>query len=405
MCARLIFQFPVVLLLVYGSLSAQQRDEYYDQRLEMVHTYLIPEGVENKRVIHAMKTVKRHEFVSSFRQKYAYDDVAIEIGYGQTISPPYIVAYMTQVLDPQPDDKVLEIGTGSGYQAAILAEICDEVYSIEIVDELGERAAKTLKSLGYQNVTTKVGDGYLGWPEHAPFDKIIVTCSPEEIPQPLVDQLAEGGKMVVPVGRRYQQVFYLLEKKNGKLVETELIPTLFVPMTGKSEKNREIKPDPLNPKIINGSFEIDENEDGKLDNWHYQRQMQYVTNGGLHGERCIRFSNLKPGQPAQALQGMGVDGRKLGTLKLQVSAAFSNLRKGPEEYDRPGLMVFFYDYRRKFITAKIIGPWTGSSSWRTYRKTFDIPKEAREMIVQVGINGGTGKLLVDDVRLEAEKRK
>jgi len=394
----------LLLATIASSLHSQERDQFYDQRLEMVHTFLIPEGITNKRVIHSLKTVKRHEFVSQFRQKFAYHDVAIEIGYGQTISPPYIVAYMTQVLDPKPDDKVLEIGTGSGYQAAVLGEICDEVYSIEIVEQLGIKAGEKLKELGYTNIHTKVGDGYLGWPEHAPFDKIIVTCSPEKIPKPLADQLAEGGKMVVPVGERYQQVFYLLEKKDGKLVETELIPTLFVPMTGESENNREVRPDPLHPKIVNGSFEIDDNKDGKLDNWHYQRQMKYLLTGALHGDRCVRFFNLTPGQPAQALQGMGVDGRALGTIKLQVSATFENLRPGTNDFEKPGLQVFFYDYRRKFITGEIIGPWTGNSPWRTYTKSFSIPRDAREMIVQVGINGGTGTLILDDVRMEVEKR-
>lgn len=387
-----------------GSLAAQERDPFYDQRLEMVHRYLIPEGIDNKRVLYAMKTVPRHEFVSQFRQKFAYHDIAIEIGYGQTISPPYIVAYMTQVLDPQPGDKVLEIGTGSGYQAAILGEICKEVYSIEIVEQLGVRAGKKLKELGYKNIHTKVGDGYLGWPEHAPFDKIIVTCSPEKIPQPLAEQLAEGGRMVVPVGERYQQVFYLLEKKDGKLVEKKLIPTLFVPMTGISEENRDVKPDPLNPQIVNGSFEIDANKDGKPDNWHYQRQMKYQTYGGVDGDRCVKFLNLTPGQPSQALQGMGADGRELDSLKIEVSAMYTNLRSGHEDYEKPGLQVMFYDYRRKFITSEILGPWSGSSPWRTYTKKVPIPDNAREMIVQIGINGGTGKLWVDDVKIEAQKR-
>ena len=150
----------------------------------------------------------------------------------------------------------------------MLGEICKEVYSIEIVKPLAEAAGKKLKKLGYRNVKNKAGDGYKGWPEHAPFDKIIVTCSPESVPQPLVDQLKEGGKMIVPLGERYQQAFYLLKKVNGKLEKEQLIPTLFVPMTGKSEELRRNLPNPNSPRIINGDFEFDANDDGRPDNWH-----------------------------------------------------------------------------------------------------------------------------------------
>src|SRR5262249_48250810 len=152
-------------------------------------------------------------FVSAELRPKAYLDQSLPIGHKQTISPPFIVAYMTETIDPQPTDRVLEIGTGSGYQAAVLANIVKEVYTIEIVEALGKQAAKRLKELGYANVRAKIGDGYKGWPEHAPFDKIIVTCSPEEVPQPLVDQLREGGKMMIPLGERYQQVFYQFEKQ------------------------------------------------------------------------------------------------------------------------------------------------------------------------------------------------
>ena len=148
--------------------------------------------------------------------------MALPIGEGQTISPPFIVAYMTEALDPQPSDNVLEIGTGSGYQAAVLAKLVRDVYTIEIVDPLGHKAAKTLERLHYDNVHVKVGDGYQGWPEHAPFDKIIVTCSPEKAPPALVEQLKEGGRMVIPVGERYQQTLYLMKKIDGKMVSEKL---------------------------------------------------------------------------------------------------------------------------------------------------------------------------------------
>ena len=189
---------------------------------------------------------------------------------------PFIVAYMTESLDPLPTDKVLEIGTGSGYQAAVLSPLVKEVYSIEIVESLGKQASKVLKQLDYENVFTKIGDGYLGWEEHAPFDKIIVTCSPEDIPRPLVEQLKEGGLMVVPMGERHQQTLYLMEKQNGEMVRKSLRPTLFVPMTGKAEDQRRVLPDPTNPQLLNGDFEEGLDEEGFVKGWYYQRELDWV---------------------------------------------------------------------------------------------------------------------------------
>ena len=167
----------------------------------MVEYEVVAAGVKDKRVCDAMRATPRHLFVPDALRRYAYFDISLPIGEGQTITSPFTVAYMTEHLEPQPGDKVLEIGTGSGYQAAVLSGLVAEVYTIEIVEPLGRRAAETLRSLGYDNVKTKIGDGYQGWAEHAPFDKIIVTCSPENVPKPLVEQLKEGGRLVVPLGQ------------------------------------------------------------------------------------------------------------------------------------------------------------------------------------------------------------
>jgi protein-L-isoaspartate(D-aspartate) O-methyltransferase len=213
---RLLLAAAVVLVLARVAFAqGTSRDTFRQARLQMVDVDLATEGIENPRVLDAMRTVPRHLFVRPGLRNLAYFDQALDIGFKQTISPPFIVAYMTQVLDPQPEDRVLEIGTGSGYQAAVLAGLVKEVYTIEIVEDLGKKAERQLKQLKYDNVHVRVGDGYLGWPEHAPFDKIIVTCSPESVPKPLVEQLKDGGRMIIPLGERYQQVFHLLEKQNG----------------------------------------------------------------------------------------------------------------------------------------------------------------------------------------------
>ena len=200
----------------------------------MVKTQIRARGITYQPTLDAMLTVPRHLFVPDYLINRAYSDGPLPIGYGQTISQPYIVAYMTSVLKPEKTDKILEIGTGSGYQAAVLAEIADSVFTVEIVPELAARAEKLLKQLGYENVWVKSGDGYFGWEEHAPYDKIIVTAAPEEVPQPLIDQLKEGGKMIIPVGGVYSyQYLILLEKKKGKVIEKTMLPVRFVPFTRK----------------------------------------------------------------------------------------------------------------------------------------------------------------------------
>jgi protein-L-isoaspartate(D-aspartate) O-methyltransferase len=202
----------------------------------MVQLHLVEHGIKNPRVLNAFRNVPRHRFLPPNTHRQAYDDESIPIGESQTITPPYDVAYMTEVLDPKPSDRVYEVGTGSGYQAAILSRLVKEVYSVEIKRPLSERATKVHKELGYTNIHTRVGDGYEGWPDAAPFDAIIVTCAPEKIPGPLVEQLKDGGRMVIPLGTRFDQVVYLVEKHGGRLTQRALKPTLFVPMTGRAQR-------------------------------------------------------------------------------------------------------------------------------------------------------------------------
>ena len=222
---------------------AQAIDHYAAKRQQMVDEiaadarrlvrYLDKDSLSD-RVMHVMATVPRHLFVPSVKRARAYENRPLPIGYGQTISQPYIVALMTDLLQPHPDHKVLEIGTGSGYQAAVLAELVKEVYSIEIIDQLGHRAKSVLTELGYDNVSTRIADGYDGWPEQAPFDSIIVTAAISHIPPPLIKQLKKGGSMVIPVGTSFQtqQLTLVRKDQNGAITTQQLIPVIFVPFTG-----------------------------------------------------------------------------------------------------------------------------------------------------------------------------
>ncbi|MBX2964198.1 MAG: protein-L-isoaspartate(D-aspartate) O-methyltransferase [Cyclobacteriaceae bacterium] len=220
----------MLVSLFTAQTSTASAQDFNALRNKMVTEQLRNRGIKSVAVLDAMTKVERHKFVPEALIKEAYNDYPLPIGEGQTISQPYIVAFMTEALNLMPTDKVLEIGTGSGYQAAILGELVQEVFTIEIVEVLGLQATKVLTELGYENIHVRIGDGYEGWPEAAPFETIIVTCSPRKIPQPLQDQLAEGGRMIIPVGESHTQELVLITKEKGKLKRQSKLPVRFVPM-------------------------------------------------------------------------------------------------------------------------------------------------------------------------------
>ena len=208
------------------------------QRHTMVDQQIAARGVSDPATLEAMRTVPRHEFLPLRLRNEAYMDYPLPIGHGQTISQPYIVAFMTEAIRPQPGEKILEIGAGSGYQAAILAQMGADVYTVEIVEPLAEMARQTLERLGYKNAQVRHGDGYRGWPEHAPFDAIIVTCAPDKIPPDLVAQLKDGGRMIIPVGGGMNQELVLLRKQGDQIEKQSVLPVRFVPMTGEAQNSR-----------------------------------------------------------------------------------------------------------------------------------------------------------------------
>lgn len=369
--------------------------DYAKLREQMVSIEIEAAGVTHPEVLRAMRITPRHEFVLGGFRKQAYFDAALPIGDRQTISPPSVVAYMTQALNPQPTDKVLEIGTGSGYQAAVLSPLVSEVYTIEIVEKLGRRSQRTLRRLGYENVHVRTGDGYLGWPEAAPFDKIIVTCSPESIPQPLVEQLKEGGQMVVPVGERYQQNLYRVTKTDGKLDRETLHATLFVPMTGAAEEARKVLPDPNQPVIVNGDFsQLIDGTDLPI-GWHYLRGAKVVGT-----EKYLSFENTEPGKASRALQGMAIDGRTIAQLQLSARVRGRDLKHGATPKQRATILITFYDHRRAVIGNERLGNWEGSFQWQTESRTIRVPLGTREAIVRLGLLGGVGQFDVDDLAVE-----
>lgn len=217
-----------------GNIREKKQKSFYQQRINMVKTQIISRGIKDKKVLMAMKKVSRHKFVPKNVETLAYRDHPLPIGKGQTISQPYIVALMTELLELKSSDKVLEIGTGSGYQAAVLAEIAKEIFTIEIIEELGTKANAKLEELGYKNVEVKIGDGFYGWPEKSPFDAIIVTCAVNHIPLPLVEQLNKAGRMVIPVGERFsiQNLVLVRKNKKGEIQTKKILPVRFVPMLG-----------------------------------------------------------------------------------------------------------------------------------------------------------------------------
>ena len=233
----------ILPLLLISSIGLSAEDDYGRQREKMIEAieadlratsiYLKKETL-NPRVMEAMNTVPRHALVPKSQRSQAYRNRPLPIGYGQTISQPYIVAIMTDLLNPQPEHRVLEVGTGSGYQAAILSRLVQQVYTIEIIEELGKRAKKDLTGLGYDNILGRISDGYYGWQQHAPFDGIVVTATASHVPPPLIKQLKPGGRMIIPVGSRFltQQLLLIVKDEEGNVTTQQILPVRFVPLTG-----------------------------------------------------------------------------------------------------------------------------------------------------------------------------
>jgi protein-L-isoaspartate(D-aspartate) O-methyltransferase len=392
------------------SLDSAAADEFEQVRHALVRERIELAGVTNPRVLESMRNTPRHEFIPRQYWARAYFDMALPIGDSQTISSPFIVASMTEVIDPQPDSRVLEIGTGSGYQAAVLSPLVKDVYTIEIVEALGLQAERDLKRLGYDNVHVRVGDGFKGWPEAAPFDAIIVTCSPESVPQPLVDQLREGGRMVIPVGERYQQTLYLMTKEKGKLVQKALRPTLFVPMTGSAEQQRSVLPDGTRPLIINGDFEAatgdgDASAADFIPGWYYGRQFRLIdaTDSAQPNAtgKLVRFENTVPGRDSHLLQGLALDGSAVPRIRMSVKIRTTDVQVGVRPEQLPTFAISFYDDQRRDLGTYWTSIYRGTRPWKEDSRIIRVPPTTREAIVRIGLFGATGVAEFDEVAINA----
>ncbi|MDB4476599.1 protein-L-isoaspartate(D-aspartate) O-methyltransferase [Rhodopirellula sp.] len=393
------------LILANG---AEPTDPYWECRHQMVEKCIAAAGVTDTRVLHSIRNTLRHEFMPEAMRKYAYLDMAVPIGDSQTISSPFTVALMTETIEPSETDRVLEIGTGSGYQAAVLSPLVKHVYSVEIMPCLGRQASATLRRLKCDNVSTRVADGFEGWPDAAPFDKIIVTCSPESVPEPLVEQLREGGTLIIPVGERYQQTLFRMTKLNGKLVREELRPTLFVPMTGEAEDGRRVLPDATNLVVVNGDFEANATRPGTtsadhVPGWYYGRQVSLVDGSQREpaavGKTFVRFTNQTPGLSSHLLQGVPVDGRLVRRVVLSGLCRTFEVIHGPDSDAAPMISISLYDDSRSELAVFWLGPFGAAPGWQAQEAAFDVPDSSREAILRIGLFGATGTADFDGIRL------
>ena len=414
-------------------------DPFVAARNRMVQRHLVERGIKDKRVLEAFRTVPRHRFLPPETRRQAYDDESIPIGEGQTITAPFDVAFMTEVLDPKPTDRVYEVGTGSGYQAAILSRLVKEVYSVEIHEPLGKRATQVLKELGYTNVKTRVGDGYAGWPEAAPFDAIIVTCAPRAVPPPLVEQLKEGGRLVIPLGDRFHQTVHLMIKRDGKLIDRELRPTLFVPMTGRAQKEAPRRQGEgrvsmsrlrtlalaigllvlLRSGVVGQESEAEierpgppaargfrgRREPGRRARRLVQPARSRGSRRGRGGRSPISPVPERPGRGgrARSSRAFGVDGRKTEAiiigLWVRVDGHPGRRAAGRGPVPRSSTSSARASARS---AGGCIGPWTSRSGtgWVRVARRIPVPPDARDAILTVGLLGATGTLddRRDDVR-------
>lgn len=371
-------------------------------REKMVREELTAQGIKNDRVLRAMGQVPREQFLPLTKRKFAYLDMPIPIGEAQYMPPPLRTADLLEQIDPQPSDKVLVVGTGSGYGPGVLSRIVREVYAIEIVPELAREAAATFQRLKYSNITSKQGDGFAGWAEHAPYDKMLVECAPESVPPPLVEQLKEGGVLVIPVGEHFQQTLFKYRKQNGKLTVEQSRPTLFLPMIGKAKFLQTTDTAAQEPQILNPSFETEFEGDKNLPaNWYFVKQAQVIEYPTApNGKRVLWFKNETPGHASIAIQGFACDGRKVKLLTITLNVKVKSVIRGQNLEQLPRLEIMYLNENNRAIHHDFIGPWFLTGDWTEQQARFQVPPQARAALIRIGLLGATGEAWFDNLRMK-----
>ncbi|MGV3606304.1 MAG: protein-L-isoaspartate O-methyltransferase [Planctomycetaceae bacterium] len=371
-------------------------------RQRMVREEIEAQGIKNAALLDAMREVPRDQFIPTHRRNVAYLNVAITYGDGHVVLPPLVIAHAIEQLDPKLNDKVLVIGTGTGYSTALLSRMSKEVFSIEIDRATALTAEETLRRLKYSNIQLKVGDGFEGWKEHAPFQKIIVECSPDTVPPALIEQLDEGGSLLIPVGDDYDQTMYLMKKVNGQLETVSMWPTLLVPMKGRAEELRSSSSEkPRPPSINNGGFEeIVPGSDNLPAHWTYVRQAKVIEGERFpEGNRALQFLNDTPGHLSTAIQAFPVDGKSVSEITLSFRVWGKEIRPGLTRQQLPRLEVRFFDEKRRPCGGDWVGGWFLTFDWVQKTRRFSVPRQAKFAIVQIGLDGATGEIRFDDLRI------
>jgi protein-L-isoaspartate(D-aspartate) O-methyltransferase len=399
----------ICLVMAVFSLASQQPAsaqsglrELLEARRLMVQEEIAAQGIENERLLEAMREVPREQFLPLSRRNLAYINVAITYGDGQIVLPPLVTAHLIEQLNPQKNDKVLVIGPGSGYSTALLSRMAREVYAVEIDPAVAKMAEETLARLKYTNVKLRVGDGFEGWKEHAPYQRIIVECSPDSVPKALVEQLAEGGMLLVPTGDEFDQTMHLCKKENGKLTTLSLWPTLLLPMKGKAEELRSQSEMPRDPSILNGGFEelVPKTKDIPA-HWAYVRQGRAIADEFCpEGKNSLAFVNITAGAAATALQAFPVDGKKVSELSFACKVWGKDIRPGQNRQQLPRVEVRFFDEKRRLVGGDWMGGWHLTFDWLGKEHVFSVPRTAKFAVLRIGLGGATGEIRFDDLRLE-----
>jgi len=397
----LVVLSSIVTCCAFPLAAEEQADAYGDARTTMVDADLSGNGIGNERLLKAMRTIPRHRFCLPEDQKHAYADQSLPIGHKRKLASPYVTAGLIELLDPRPNDRILELGTGSGYQAAILSQLATDVYSVESIEELGKASASLLKELKCKNVHTRIGDTLEGWPEAAPFDRILFTSCSGTVPAALIDQLRERGKVVVDAVCGNEELFHLFEKQHGRLVALKVWSPFSIANADNLKQHRDEKQSPNKSEIENGDFEL--SEDGKATGWYFQRQAALAEDREAPNNHVLTFENKEPGRHAQAIQEVAIDGRAVVSLRLSVRAKGLEIHNSSSA-DKPSMVIRFYDAHQRPITVEpsaILGPWRGTFGWETYTCVSSVPKTTRKALVVISMGGATGRLTVDDAQLSA----